>query len=68
MPHNNSIQGIVNVELNWNDCALDARIKKFGSTLPEDFKAKAKQMKFLEYRGFTTEQINSAFDKEATDD
>lgn len=59
---------LVNVELSWNDCALDARIKKFGSTLPEDFKAKAKQMKFLEYRGFTTEQINSAFDKEATDD
>ena len=41
----------------WFELASQQRIKKFGLTLSADFKAKAKQMQFLHYRGFTSEQI-----------
>jgi regulatory protein len=46
----------------WADVAGATRLKKFGAAPPADYKEKARQMRFLQYRGFTTEQINSAFD------
>lgn len=36
--------------------------KHFKGKLPNDFKTKAKQMRFLQHRGFTREQIESVFD------
>jgi regulatory protein len=33
--------------------------KRFKGASPRDFKARAQQMRFLQYRGFTTGQINS---------
>ena len=47
----------------WESLVVSVRHKKFGESLPEEFKDKAKQMRFLEYRGFTAEQINAAFEK-----
>ena len=44
----------------WVALARDVRRKKFGETMPAEFKDKAKQMRFLEYRGFFTEQIQAA--------
>lgn len=41
----------------WTDLAGEVRARKFGQTLPEDFKEKARQMRFLQQRGFSTEQI-----------
>ncbi|EKD72002.1 MAG: hypothetical protein ACD_46C00037G0001 [uncultured bacterium] len=38
--------------------------KQFKNQLPSDFKTKAKQMRFLQYRGFTREQIESVFNEE----
>ncbi|MEO8402288.1 MAG: regulatory protein RecX [Gammaproteobacteria bacterium] len=35
--------------------------KRFKNRLPQDFKARAQQMRFLQYRGFTSEQIDSVF-------
>ena len=43
----------------WDDFALQVKLKKFGDEPPEDFQHKMKQAKFLEYRGFTHEQIAS---------
>ena len=43
----------------WIAQASDVRSKKFGLTVPAEFKDKAKQMRFLEYRGFCTEQIRA---------
>ena len=43
----------------WLEEAHLARIKRFKDQLVKDFKAKAKQMRFLKYRGFTQEQIES---------
>ena len=48
---------LVNEE-KWFLLSENTRIKKFGKILPEDFESKAKQMRFLQYRGFTVEQIN----------
>ena len=44
----------------WCELARDARCKKFGSRKPADFKAKAKQMRFLQYRGFESDHIQAA--------
>lgn len=45
---------------NWHELARDTRRKKFGSRKPADFKAKAKQMRFLQYRGFEYDHIQAA--------
>ena len=41
----------------WQRCAEEVRRKKFGADIPEDYPARMKQAKFLEYRGFTHQQI-----------
>jgi len=48
--------------LEWHSLAREVRNKKFGEGIPTEFKEKAKQMRFLEYRGFTSEHIRQAFD------
>jgi regulatory protein len=44
----------------WYALAREIRSKKFGSEQPADFKEKARQMRFLQYRGFETDQIKLA--------
>ena len=44
----------------WQDSAAEVRTKKYGDELPDDYNEKMKQAKFLEYRGFTHDQIFSA--------
>ena len=43
----------------WQEAAA-VRSKRFGPTLPSDPRERARQMRFLQYRGFTTEQIRRA--------
>lgn len=45
----------------WKELARSVRQKKFGSRLPLGVEEKAKQQRFLSYRGFSSEQIRSAF-------
>ncbi len=45
----------------WHGLAREVRERKFGRDDPADFKAKAKQMRFLQYRGFEQDHIQSAF-------
>ncbi len=45
----------------WIEAARGARQKRFGSELPTEMKARAKQLKFLQYRGFTSDQIKHIF-------
>jgi regulatory protein len=40
----------------WLERAESVRCKKFGSALPVDYKEKARQARFLQYRGFSAEQ------------
>jgi len=46
----------------WIEAACQARHKRFGEALPQDIKTRAKQARFLTYRGFTSEQIRTAFE------
>lgn len=47
----------------WFDEAQKVWMKHFKGKLPSDFKDKTKQMRFLQYRGFTTEHIEHLFAK-----
>lgn len=39
-------------EVDWLQQAIELRIRKFGTELPQDQKEKARQLRFLQYRGF----------------
>ncbi|HEY7378812.1 MAG TPA: regulatory protein RecX [Steroidobacteraceae bacterium] len=52
----------------WRERASLARRKKFGSKIPRDFKARAKQARFLEYRGFSAEHVRAALEGEVAAD
>lgn len=41
-------------EIDWLKLAVEARCKKYGDSLPKDFKEKNRQLRFLQYRGFET--------------
>src|SRR5688572_7022884 len=42
--------------------ARETRIRKFGPKVPKDWKEKARQARFLQYRGFSTDHIRAALD------
>ena len=44
----------------WRALARDVRLKKFGSDTPLDFREKARQMRFLQSRGFEQDHIQAA--------
>jgi len=41
--------------VDWLKLAVSARIKKYGDDIPTEQKEKAKQLRFLQYRGFNTD-------------
>jgi regulatory protein len=41
----------------WLERAEAVRCKKFGPAIPREFRDKARQMRFLQYRGFSSEQV-----------
>jgi len=50
-------------DIDWFALAAGARCKRFGEEDPEDYEERAKQQRFLQYRGFTHEQIIESFNK-----
>ena len=46
----------------WFVRAEQVRSKRFGDAPPEDFKERARQARFLQYRGFTSDQIREVLD------
>lgn len=48
------------IDVDWYAQAQRVRHKKFGDARPPDFKEKARQMRFLQYRGFDMDQISFA--------
>ncbi|MDH3305166.1 MAG: recombination regulator RecX [Gammaproteobacteria bacterium] len=48
------------VGADWYRLAREIRDKKFGSSRPADFAEKAKQMRFLQYRGFEPDHTQAA--------
>jgi len=49
------------IDPDWRTLAREQRHKKFGSDVPPDFKEKARQMRFLQYRGFEQDHIQASF-------
>jgi len=47
-------------DIDWAAVASSVRDKRFGARRPTDFKERARQARFLEYRGFERGQIGSA--------
>jgi regulatory protein len=41
----------------WITLAADVRRRKFGAALPRDWPSRAKQMRFLQYRGFSGDHV-----------
>ena len=52
--------GLVDADQDWYALAVDVRLKKFGSDTPINFKEKARQMRFLQSRGFESDHISVA--------
>ena len=44
----------------WTAVAREARRRRFGVSPPGDYAGRARQARFLQYRGFTHEQIRAA--------
>ena len=44
----------------WHALAREVRAKKFGPSQPAEFRDKARQMRFLQYRGFEPDQVQAA--------
>lgn len=57
LPSKSIYSALDNLDMNWLELAHEVRIKKFGNNLPDDFNKKAKQIRFLQSRGFENEII-----------
>jgi regulatory protein len=53
-------QALAATEVDWVRTARDTRRRKFGVSPPGDFHERAKQARFLQYRGFSSDQIRAA--------
>jgi regulatory protein len=52
----------------WTQLATRVRVRKFGARAPGGSAERAKQARFLQYRGFTADQIRAAFGADADSD
>ncbi len=43
----------------WAQVAREVRLRKFGAAAPADWPERARQMRFLQYRGFSNDHIGS---------
>lgn len=54
-------QTLAELSGDWVDSATRQRHKRFGAVRPEDARERARQMRFLQQRGFTGDQIRVVF-------
>lgn len=50
-------------QVDWRVLAAEVRRKRFGADAPEAFDDRARQTRFLRYRGFTSDQIRAALER-----
>ena len=55
-------------DVDWLAAARAVRRKRFGAEPPRDFRERAKQARFLQYRGFTADQVRAALELDADSD
>jgi regulatory protein len=51
----------------WSDDIRRVQRKKFGARLPKNYAERARQARFLQYRGFTYDQIQQLLDPRGRD-
>jgi len=54
---------LAGAEVDWCELAGQVRRKRFGDGLPREARERARQMRFLQQRGFTPEQIRQAIER-----
>ncbi|RYD72411.1 MAG: regulatory protein RecX, partial [Sphingobacteriales bacterium] len=54
--------------VNWLQQAIDLRMTKFGEQLPSEQKEKARQIRFLQYRGFALDICLKAIHQNTVDE
>jgi len=54
-------QNLAELSRSWVESASQQRSKRFGRQFPGDYRERAKQMRFLQQRGFTSDQIQTVF-------
>lgn len=54
-------------EIDWHEQAYQLKIKKFGLEVAQDIKMKAKQIRFLQYRGFEMDSIMKAIQRKVNE-
>jgi regulatory protein len=51
------------LDIDWYELAHNVRCKRFGEANPDDFNERAKQQRFLQYRGFSHDHINESLNR-----
>ena len=54
-------EALAALDAEWLQLLRSVRARKFGPDLPGDFRERARQMRFLQQRGFSSEQIGRLF-------
>lgn len=54
------VTALQSLEIDWTELARDVLIRRFGETAPKDYPERAKRMRFLQQRGFSSDQIQAA--------
>jgi len=54
--------------VDWRETIRAVRQKRFGPVLPRDYRERARQARFLEYRGFSSAEIRAALELDGDSD
>ena len=65
IPDSQLEEALRSADIDWVQLARDVRRRKFGATAPRSLGERAKQARFLQYRGFDAEQLHAAFREES---
>jgi regulatory protein len=65
IPDSQLEEALRSADIDWVQLAREVRRRKFGATAPRSLRERAKQARFLQYRGFDAEQLRAAFREES---
>ena len=60
-------EALRSADIDWVQLAREVRRRKFGATAPRSLGERAKQARFLQYRGFDAEQLRAAFREDSSE-
>jgi regulatory protein len=61
-------QGLAAAEVDWLAAIRAVRAKRFGPGIPRDYAERARQARFLQYRGFDSAEIRAALELDGDSD